>query len=433
MPAPSIRSLLLPMGCSLVIHIRNIALAILGSFSIMAAFAAAQEIDHVHLSKREDLPFATILQQAMRQLPAYRELAVRTQESEDFEGLGRSWIAGRPSAQLEYIDDGALTDIGNTELTYGIALPLWRPGERDSMQNLGEGYVSQTENWLRQFQLDTAGQLRASLAALHEAETLLALEKQATEDARELLRISEVLLEAGEAAQLDVMQARNALLAQQRNELAADAMKVDAERSYAMLTGLTEAPATPHREIRVLAEEIPAEHPLLQYLQSSIAVQDGNLRRAETTAKGSPILTLGSRRQQANSLSIKEDALAISVSIPFGGSAFVGAASSSARRAKVDAEVAYYSARRELTAQLHEVEHQLYTLEQALPLSQEQARLSREQWEMARVAFELGETDITRVFIAMQQARATAKEFETLSMQYQRLIAENNQILGVLP
>jgi hypothetical protein len=95
--------------------------------------------------------------------------------------------------------------------------------------------------------------------------------------------------------------------------------------------------------------------------------------------------------------------------------------------------VAYYSARRELTAQLHEVEHQLYTLEQALPLSEEQARLSREQWEMARAAFELGETDISGVFIAMQQARATAKEFETLSMQYQRLIAENNQILGVLP
>jgi outer membrane protein TolC len=301
------------------------------------------------------------------------------------------------------------------------------------MQHLGEGYMSQTGNWLQQFQLDTAGRLRASLAALHEAETLLRLEKQATDDARELLRITQVLFEAGEAAQLDVMQARNALLAQQRNELAADAMKVDAERSYAMLTGLTEAPASPHRETRLLAEEIPAEHPLLQYLQSTIDVQDGAVRRAETAAKGNPILTLGSRRQQANSLSIKEDALAISVSIPFGGSSFVGAASSSARRAKVDAEVAYYNARRELTAQLHEVEHQLYTLEQALPLSEEQARLSREQWEMARVAFELGETDISRVFIAMQQARATAKEFETLSMQYQRLIAENNQILGVLP
>ena len=52
---------------------------------------------------------------------------------------------------------------------------------------------------------------------------------------------------------------------------------------------------------------------------------------------------------------------------------------------------------------------------------------------MARSAFELGETDIGRVVQAMQQARVSAKEFEMLSMQYQRLITEFNQIVGVVP
>ena len=256
---------------------------------------------------------------------------------------------------------------------------------------------------------------------------LLTVEQQATQDAKELLRIVEALFAAGEVAELDVMQARNLLLSQQRNELDADAMKVDAERSYAVLTGLSEVPANPQ------SEEVTPNHPMLQYLQSSVDLQDANIRKAETAAKGNPTLTIGSRRQKANAYADYENALAISVSIPFGGKSFVGAAGSAARRAKVDAEVQYFTALRELNAQLHEVEHQLFTLDQALPLSEEQASLSRAQWDMARNAFELGETDISRVVIAMQQARATAKEFETLSMQYQRLITESNQIIGVLP
>lgn len=401
---------------------------------MIAGSAWAQEIDHVHLGKSETLQFDAILEQAMLQSPSYREAAARAQEAKSHEDVGQSWIAGRPSAQLDYIDDRSLTNLGQTELNYGVALPLWRLGERDDMQALGERYFAQASDWQTQFKLDTAGKLRASLADFHKAETLLAIEQQATQDARELLRIVQALFSAGELANLDVMQARNLLLAQQRNELDADAMKVDAERNYAVLTGLTVVPARPHTETRVMSEEIdPDEHPLLQYLQSSIDLQDANIRKAETTAKGSPTLTLGSRRQKANAYADYENALAVSVSIPFGGKSFVGAASSTARRAKVDAEVQYFTALRELNSQLHEVEHQLFTLDQALPLSEEQAVLSRAQWDMARSAFELGETDLSRVVIAMQLARASAKEFENLSMQYQRLITESNQIIGALP
>lgn len=401
--------------------------------TMMAGSAWSQEIDHVHLSKSGSLQFDAILEQAMLQSPAYRELAARSAEVKSHEDVGQSWIAGRPSAQLDYIDDRSLTNMGQTELTYGIALPLWRPGERDDMQALGQSFSAQASDWLTQFELDTAGKLRASLADFHEAETLLAVEQQATADAKELLRIVEALFDAGEVAALDVMQARNLLLAQQRNELDADAMKVDAERSYAVLTGLSVVPTSPHTETLVRSEEVTPDHPLLQYLQSSIDLQDANVRKAETTAKGNPTLTLGSRRQKASASADYENALAISVSIPFGGKSFVGAAGSAARRAKVDAEVQYFTTLRDLNAQLHEVEHQLFTLDQALPLSEEQTALSRAQWDMARSAFELGETDISRVVIAMQLARTSAKEFETLSMQYQRLITESNQIIGVLP
>lgn len=410
--------------------VNKIRISLLAVFVIlitMAETALSQDIEHIHLSKSESLSFDTILEQAMLQAPEYREIAARDAQAKDQQRIGQSWIAGRPSAQIEYIDDHSLTNIGETEVTYGVAVPLWRLGEKKAMSALGQQYSAESNDWQRSFELETAGKLRMSLADLHEAETLLGVEREATNSSQELLSIVETLFNAGEVSQLDVMQARTLLLAQQRNELDAEAMFVDAERTYAVLTGLSVAPVGPHAEIRVMSEEVASTHPQLQLLQSSMDLQDANISKAETAAKGNPTLTVGSRRTG------NETALAVSLNIPFGGKSFVGIAGSAARRAKVDIEVQYYTALRELNAQLHEVEHQLFTLDQALPLSQEQAQLSRAHWDMASSAFELGETNLSQVVIAMQQARSSAKNFETMSMQYQRLITESNQIIGVLP
>ena len=393
----------------------------------------AQDIEHVHLTKSETLTFDEILDQAMAQAPEYREIAARNEQAQSQNDIGQSWIAGRPSAQLDYIDDRSLSNLGEKELTYGVELPLWRLGEKSDMQALGERYSQQASLWQRSFTLTIAGQVRAALADLHEAEMLQTLEQQASNDAETLLQTVEKLFAAGEVAQLDVMQARTLLLTQRRNELAADAMRVDAERTYYTLTGLNVSPASPYVEMRVVAEEIPSDHPYLQLLQSTIDLEEANITKALNDAKGNPTLTIGSRRQKAGSYADYNDALAVSISIPFGGKSFVNAASSTARRAKVDAQVQYFTALRQLNAQLHEVEHELFTLDLSLPMSQEQAELARQQWEMARTAFELGETDMSRVVIAMQQARASAKEYETLALQYQRLLTESNQIIGVLP
>lgn len=407
--------------------------AVFGILITIAGAAWGQDIEHIHLSKSEVLSFDTILEQAMLQSPEYREIAVRDAEAKNHKRIGQSWIAGRPSAEINYIDDRSLTNSGQTELNYGVALPLWRRGEKKAMSALGKQYSVQSSSWQQSFELEVAGKLRASLADLHEAETLLDVEREATASAQELLQIVETLFNAGEVSQLDVMQTHTLLLAQQRNELDAEAMLVDAERAYAVLTGLTVAPAKPHVEIRVLSDIIVHTHPQLQFLRNNIELQEAILSKTETTAKGNPVLSLGSRRQKNSSHSSYENALAVSISIPFGGKAFIDVASSTARRAKTDAEVQYYTALRELNAQLHETEHQLFTLDQALPLSQKQAQLSREQWDMARNAFELGETDLSKVVIAMQQARTASRDFETLSMRYQRLITEFNQIIGVLP
>ena len=410
----------------------------LTTLTILVAFLAtpnlhAQELDHAPLITTQDLNFTTLLEQTLAHAPEALETEVRTEQAQAMVDVGESWIAGRPSAQLDYIDDQMLSNLGERELTYGITLPLWRSGERNTMQARGQQYNVQVAAWQEAFTLTMAGRLRQVLADMQDADSLLATEQHATADARQLLSIAESLHSAGETARRDVLQAQTLLLAQQRNELAAEAARVDAERKYQMLTGLNIRPEKPHIETLQTTEEVSPEHPLLRLLRSDIDLAAAEINKTELEALGNPTISIGSRRQRAGNQNDYQDALALSVTIPFGGRAHVNASTSSARRNKVDADVRYLNTYRELNLQLHEVAHELFTLNESLPPSKEQAQLARQQWEMAKTAFVSGETDISQVVIALQQKRRSARDLEVITLRQTRLITEFNQIVGVLP
>jgi len=393
----------------------------------------AQELDHAPLATDPTLTFSALLEQTLRHAPNAQEGPAREAQARDMNALGESWIAGRPSVQLDAIDDRLLNNLGQRELTWGVALPLWRPGERRAMQARGAQYEAESAAWEDAFTLDIAGQLRSALADMAQADAVLAAEQLATADARELVRIAELRFAAGDIAERELLQARALLLTQQRNELTAEAARVDAERQYATLTGLQARPASLQAEVIAAQEQVPESHPLLRLLQAQVEVADAEIDKAMADARGAPTLAVGTRRQRAGLFADYEDALAVSLNIPLGGRAHVNAATSAQRRSKVDAEVRHATARRALDLQLHEVEHELFVLSQSLPLSEEQARLARQQWEMARAAFQAGETDTSQVVIALQQTRQSARDLELTSLRHARLIAEFNQILGVLP
>lgn len=393
----------------------------------------AEALDHMPLVIDAGLDFRAVFEQALRNSPRALEAPVREEQARDFSAAGQSWIAGPPSLQVNTFDDSLLDDTGQLELEYGVQLPLWRPGERRDARRLGDAYTRQSAAFEDYLRLEVAGLLRANLADIHEAEVLLELERQATAEAEELLRVTSALAQAGEVAELEALQARTLLLEQNKNELRAEAALIDAERSYTVLTGLVERPRLPFTETFVAREEVGDEHPLLRFLQTGVSLADAGIRQAEQQARGNPTLSIGGRRERGDAFEPYTDSLNLSVSIPFGGRSFVSSRSSAARRDKVDAEVGYLQARRELNAVLHEVEHELFLAGESLELAREQAELSDRRAEMARAAFEQGETTLAQVVLALQQARAAAREYRLLEMRRERLVGEFNQTIGVLP
>lgn len=401
-------------------------------FAAVPAFAFAQG-GHAPLARNPALDFEAVLAAALEHAPESVESSVRREQADAYAAAGRSLLAGRPNLWLNYYNDSPLDATGQVETEYGVQLPLWRPGERRASREFGARYDAQVALWQDALKLDIAGRLRAALADLHEAEVLLELERTATATAQEVLNTSEALFEAGALARVDVMQSRNLLLEQQRRLYEAEATLVDSEIVYEYLTGLDERPAAQHTETQSAIDDITDEHPLLRYLESEVAVFDGAVRQGEISAKGNPQLQIGLRRERGDRFTPYTDSVNLALTIPFGGKAYVDSQTSAARREKVDAEVRYRQTQRDLDRALHDAEHELFIVRQALPLAREQAALGAEREMLARSAFEQAELALPQVLLAVQEAHAARRELALLEAREQRLIADYNQLTGVLP
>ena len=393
----------------------------------------ADHPDHVPLEKSASLTFAEIYTTALNNAPEILERDIRQQQVRSYAAIADNWFSDRPNLQLSYFDDRVADNTGMLEIEYAIQLQLKRPSELNNGRILSESYLEQSQAWEQSLAHYIAGRVRSVLADISEAEANLALEQEASRNAEDLLGISTRLFDAGELSRLDVMQAENLLLEQRRIELDAEAMLVDAERSYEVLTGLHIRPDYLHTETLSEAEDIPDEHPQLLYLQSDIQLAAANIRMTEAQARGAPTVSLGSRRQRGNSFQTFNDSIALSLSIPFGGKNIVASKTSSARREKVDAEVIYQNTRRALNQVLHEVEHELYITGVALTLAETQKNLSEQRWQMSRTAFTQGEIALNQVIIALQENLSAQQKYELLILKEQRLITEYNQTIGVMP
>jgi len=402
-------------------------------FLLANSFSYAQLAGHEPLEKSSTLSFEEIFNHALNNAPETLERTVRQQQAKAYEAIEDSWITGRPNLVINYLDDALFDDIGQREIDYAIQLQLKRPSERNNGRLLSDSYQSQISAWEQALQHYIAGRVRSSLADIAEADTLLSLERQATLTTEELLDITNTLFNAGELARLDVMQVENLLLEQRQIELETEAILIDAERAYEVLTGLHVRPDYTYTETRVAEEDILSSHPQLLYLQSDINLADVNILVSEAHARGAPTVSLGAARQRGSFMQNGNNNLTLSLSIPFGAKNIVSSQTSAAKRNKVDAEVLYQNTLRSLDLALHEVEHELFLTNEAILMAEERSQLAEQSWQMSRIAFAQGELTLAQVTPSLQAYLNAQKEVKILLLRKERLITEYNQTIGVIP
>ena len=413
--------------------IQAIALSALTVFLPTQVAAESTPHKHITLLRSETLTYAEVFEGALNKAPEAITRQSREQQAIAYQGLAKSWTAGSPRVSLNYLGDNLLDNNGLQELEADLEWQLWSTEGRRSNQKLGQSYQREFVAWQDYLQLLVSGRVRTALADISQAQMLVDKAEDAREEARKLVDIAQLRLQAGDASRDALLQTQTLLLAKESGLLAAKAELVDAQRNYINLTGLSTRPALDYREEQSALEEIGPDHPVLRFLQGAVDIASDQITQTKEEARGKPSLNLGLKRQRGERSEDYNDALVLGFSLPFGTSASASAQTSEARRDLAEAQMQYQSAMRQLQQTLHEVEHELAVTQTAIKLSKEQVSLNRQRSQMAHKAFELSEITMTQVVQILQQQQLADTEYQLLQLKQQRLVGEFNQSVGVLP
>ena len=322
---------------------------------------------------------------------------------------------------------------GARETEISVALPLWRPGQRQRSGAAAQAY----EEWAKANELTAklrlAGQLRetASLLWMAQAEA-----RQASEQRRLLADLAADVkrrVAAGDLARSDAMAARAELLAQQAQEANFQQTLQTQTAAWHVLTGLGSPPAPEDQPRPSDVQLALGQHP--EWLQSEAAVHltQARLALVESQRGAAPELGLGARQDRPSGGQSAQNSLTVSLRIPFSTRTH---SQPQVAMALTEHEVALAEQQRKrlgLASELALARSAVERQQALMDTEHERASLLSERASLLRISFQAGETalaELLRAISAGAQAQASVSRQQATLFQAR---ARLQQALGQLP
>jgi outer membrane protein, heavy metal efflux system len=393
---------------------------------------AAELNKHHRLSTDPSLTLQALVDRTVQATPTRLALRSHKQLGAAWETRASSWIADSPALTLRYQTDRFNEHADLQEYEAGLELPLWRWGERSATAAFARSLDKESQHALAHLRWELAGVVRQSLWQIAEAELDL---EMATKSASLAAKAN---AKVKRAHQLGELPKSDALIAQS-NALQAntvlwekEAALVDAEQTFASLTqGSTMPSFTPETLSRTT--ELPADHVLVQWLNSQVASAKAAHKRIAKSSRGSPSLLLGPRREQAANDPEYVDSFGVTLRLPFGTRAHSAPAVATAAQALAHATAHRDRQLRSLQLMFHEAAHNLRVITEQLTANQTRAALADEQINMAERAFDAGELNVLDLMQIQKTALSAQRQSGLLNIAHHRAIAAYNQAVGETP
>jgi outer membrane protein TolC len=400
------------------------------------AAAAAQPLPahegDTRVETSPDLQWSELITTTLNGYPRFVELAARDEIAAALMRRSRSLLSGQPSVAMRYQTDRLWDDVNLREYELGLSLPLWRIGQRRAAGSLGDAATHESLAAAAALRHEVIGVLRTSLWDLEHAINNLAVAEDGLRIAADLQQVIRRRYEVGELPLSETLLMDSAVLERQVDVLTAEAQLVDAERAYRSLTGLNVRPER-FAESLTDREIFDDSHPAIMLAAAELQRAQATLELAQRNAKGSPVLTVGPRREQDEFSDYEADSLGVTLSVPFGGRGYGSTMTASAVQAAARAESDRRRLLRELDLELHEARHRLLVVDESLELAKQRSELAQRGFEMSRLAFEQGEKSLLELLRSEEIALLASRDVASLEVDRQRTIAQINQAVGVWP
>ena len=341
-----------------------------------------------------------------------------------------NWLAGPPALEVSQRNGRGQAADGSRETEIGVALPLWRFGQRQSQSQAAQAEADwaataeRAARWRLAGQLrDAAGLLRASEAEVRQVEANEGLLQRLSDDVDRRVR-------AGDLAPADAMAARADLLAV-RSQVVDARHRLQAQlATWHVMTGTSVSPAP---EPDIAAQRFIEDHPEVRL--SAATVERARLRVAQEQARRGepPELGVRMRQERPSSGESTQNSVGLTLRLPLGTDSYRQPQLAAALSEHDVALAALHRAQRQAEADLAAAQRNLKSAIDQVDVERERAALLKERANLINKSFLAGESplpDLLRALVASAQA-----ETSVVRLQAARALAQTRvqQAAGLLP
>lgn len=396
-----------------------------------AAGAAAGEATSITLGLRQVFDAAWARQPEAVALQARRDAAHAQQRAAD------AWTPGPAALEISNKTDRLNRNEGLRELEFGIAVPLWLPGERSRSAALADAESAAIESRATAAQLRVAATVREAWWQWQRARIDAGTARDQLDNTRRIAADVARRMKAGDLARSDQHQADGAVASAEVGVAQAEAVLVAARQHLRALAGIAPIPS---ERVDAPAEPEPGAasagietHAALQDLKDRAAVADRASALASAQSQANPELTLATTRDQGAFGEAAQQSITLGIRIPFGDGPRHDTRSAKARAEAIEVQAQLALERERLTAERESARIRVAALRTQLAATQRRAQLAGESRGFFDKSFRLGETDLpTRLRIEAEAAEAERQAART-RIELAAAISAWRQALGLLP
>lgn len=359
------------------------------------------------------------------------EATGRQRQAQAEQRVANTWLAGAPTLELSQREGRGSAADGSRETEVGVALPLWRFGQRQQNAQTAQAESEWASAAERAARLRLAAQLRDQAGRLRLAEADAHQAAQQRQLLEELSTDVERRVKAGDLAPADAMAAKADMLSARTLERESQQSLATQRSAWAVLTGL---PALPEPEALAASGEVTLEQHAEAQLADA-AVQRSRQRVAQVQAQrgATPELGIGVRQERPGLGLPQQHSVALSLRVPFGTETHNQPRLAAALAEQDLALMAQQRLRLQLEAELALARSQLAGTTAQADAEGERAALLRERAQLLKKSFQAGESSLPEllraVTAAAQAEAASARQRASLAQAQARL----QQALGQLP
>lgn len=341
-----------------------------------------------------------------------------------------AWLAAAPSLELTQREGRRSNDSRETEL--GVALPMWRPGQRAVTGQAAQAEVDWAAAAGQAARLRLAGLVRESAEALQAQES----ETRLTGLQRQLLqRLADDVtrrVKAGDLAPADALSAKADLAEAEALDIEAR-QRLQTQRSHwQLLTGLALAPDAAIEQAATSQSALD-DHPELRLARQSLERARRRVALVQLTRGEAPELGLSLRQERAAQGAGTQLSVALGLRIPFGAEAHSQPRLAAALAEQDLAQTIEQRTRSRLSTELELAQSQVLNGSTQVRLANERTALLRERATLIEKSFKAGESPLPELLRALNAAAqadtSAARQQAGLRLAQARL----HQAAGILP